>query len=195
MSAYHADSGHNERRRRSGYGSYSGPERRSGRDRRRGAGRRTHERRRSDANGDEYEGHYYSQQKKQQNPLVFVGIAGGAILLIIIIAVAASGRSENSNPGARSSDDGSTEDMERRATELVQQAGEAWQAADKALVESGQQAADPLYGKAYSYFEQAHRIYVELDGRHPDSRFYVNLQDIEKNMGEVNRKRGWTDNR
>jgi hypothetical protein len=195
MSPYRADRRNGERRRRPGYGSYTGPERRSGRDRRRTGGRRGYDRRRSDANGDEYEGYYYGPQKKQQNPLMFVGIAGGVILLIIIIAVAAGGSSEGSAPRTGSYDDGSSEDMEQRARELVQRAGEAWQAANKALAESGQQAADPLYGQAYGYFEQAHRIYVDLDKRHPNSQYYVNLQDLEKNMGEVNRRRGWTDNR
>jgi hypothetical protein len=187
MSAYSLDRRHNERRRRSGYGSYSGPERRSGRDRRGVVGRRTHDRRRSDANGDEYEGHYYAQQKKQQNPLVFVGIAGGAILLIIIIAVAASGRSEGKTPtgGGGGNYTEATAEMRARADEFVDRGGEAFMQGKAALKESGQSAANPHFERALSEFGRAHQIYDDLNERYPGTEFAIKLKNLEADMYEV----------
>jgi hypothetical protein len=194
MSPYRADRRNDQRRRRSsGYGSYSGPERRSGRDRRRTGGRRGYDHRRSDANGDDYEGHYYGAQKKQQNPMMFVGIAGGVILLIIIIAVAASGSSDGNNPsytGGGSDYSESTADLRQRADELVYEGGEEWERAKIAKRESGQTAANPFFQRAYSCFEQAHHIYEDLDKRHPNTEFAIKMQNLERDMYEVQKSTG-----
>ncbi len=193
MSPYSADRRNGERRRRPGYGSYTGPERRTGRDRRRTGGRRTYDRRHSDANGEEHESYYYGQQKKQQNPLMFVGIAGGAILLIIIIAVAAGGSSDGSGPSGRSGGNDyaeSTADLRQRADELVYQGGEHWERAKAAKRESGQTAANPYFQSAYSCFEQAHRIYEDLDQRHPGTEFAIKMKNLEQDMYEVQKNTG-----
>lgn len=172
-------------RRRGSRGAYAGTERRISRDRRRSDGRRGYD------DEDEREGYYYAGQKKQQNPMVYFGIAGGAILLIIIIAVAASGSSSSKRKDkGHAPDYRGVEEMEKRASDLVMQGGEAMRVGENVLRESGQSAADPHLGEAYNYFQQAHDLYEELDRRFPNTRFYHALQDLERNMYEVQRKRG-----
>lgn len=193
MSPYSADRRNGERRRRPGYGSYAGPERRTGRDRRRTGGRRTYDRRHSDANGEEHESYYYGQQKKQQNPLMFVGIAGGAILLIIIIAVAAGGSSDgsvDSRRGAGNDYRESTADLRSRADDFVNQGGEAYMQGKAALRESGQSAANPYFERALSHFSRAHQIYEELDKRHQNTEFAIKLKNLEGDMYEVQKSMG-----
>jgi hypothetical protein len=181
-------------RRRGSRSAYAGPERRTGRDRRGAQGRRGYDRRHSNGNGEERD-YYYAGQKKQQNPMVYFGVAGGAILLIIIIAVAASGSGGGGGNRTRTARQnyGDVEDMERRARELVMQGGEAMQTAEAVLKESGQSSADPHFSQAYNYFQQAHDLYEDLDRRFPETRFYHALQDLERNMYEVQRKRGTGD--
>lgn len=188
--AHRYDRRSNDRRRGTGRGTYTGPERRRG-SRRDTHDRRGYNRRRSDANGDEYEGYYYAGQKKQQNPMVYFGIAGGVILLIIIIAVAASG-SSNSRPGrtGRRNDDAQVLLMEKRADELVNRGGNAWRTAEQVQKESGLSAATSYYQEAYDCFAQAYPMYEELDKRYPNTRFYGRMQSVSKDMYEVQRKTG-----
>jgi hypothetical protein len=192
MAAQHYERRRGDRRRASGYGTYTGPERRTGADRRHGRERRGNERRRTNHNGEERESYYYGGQKKQQNPVVYFGIAGGAVLLIIIIiAVAASGGSNGTKkPGNTDSNRASTLDMQNRARDLVGRGGAAYERGNAALQESGQTAANPYLHEAYNCWKQAHELYVELDRMYPGTRYAGELEDLERNMYEVMRKMG-----
>lgn len=185
MSAYRYDRRHgNERRRSGGRSSYRGTERRNGRERRRAQGRRGYD----DENGGE--AYYYAGQKKQQNPMVYFGVAGGVILLIIIIAVASGGSTRKNHNPAYSKDDTAALQMEKQARDLVMRGGESMRTGELAYQESGTRTADPHYRQAYSCFEQAHGLYEKLNEQYPGTRFYGALQDLEKDMYEVQKRIG-----
>ena len=185
MSAYRYDRRRgNERRRSSSRGGYAGTERRNGRERRNVQGRRGYD----DENGGE--AYYYSGQKKQQNPMVYFGVAGGVILLIIIIAVASGGSKGKKNNPAYSKDDTAALQMEKQARELIMRGGEAMRVAQLAYQESGTRTADPHYRQAYSCFEQAHGLYEKLNEQYPGTRFYGALQDLERDLYDVQKRIG-----
>jgi hypothetical protein len=121
--------------------------------------------------------------------MVYFGIAGGAILLIIIIAVATSGSSKPKQ-SRRASENASVIDMEKRAQRFVMEGGSSMNAARRAYKESGQSAADSYYGEAYDCFDQAHRLYEELDSKYPGSRFAGALRDVEAALSEVTKMMG-----
>jgi hypothetical protein len=125
---------------------------------------------------------------------MFVGIAGGVILLIIIIAVAAGGSSDGGNPsyagGGDTSYSESTTDLRARADDFVDQGGESFMRGKAALKESGQSAANPYFSRALDLFGRAHGIYEQLDERHPNTEFAIKLQNLEKDMFEVQKLLG-----
>lgn len=74
-----------------------------------------------------------------------------------------------------------------QAARLVDAGLKLWDEAKEAVDKDERGVSDSLLVQAYQRLEQAHRLYEELRKREPDGPYEQELQNLEKNMGDLQR--------